>query len=252
MEASHTSILVGISIHAPRAGSDRSLCAYANSFPISIHAPRAGSDPRFSLRIASAQDFNPRSPCGERPRIWWNSARSSYFNPRSPCGERRRMRLYIRTNTEFQSTLPVRGATRLAIRERWLREHFNPRSPCGERHDSIALPSATGTFQSTLPVRGATLSLGLSTHGLAISIHAPRAGSDQRRWVYLGQHTNFNPRSPCGERRRICTTRFCRDNFNPRSPCGERQCWRAQLDREGRFQSTLPVRGATIKTSKVG
>ena len=91
------------------------------------------------------------------------------------------MRLYIRTNTEFQSTLPVRGATRLAIRERWLREHFNPRSPCGERHDSIALPSATGTFQSTLPVRGATRGRVCGQWMKSISIHAPRAGSDPMR-----------------------------------------------------------------------
>ena len=99
VEASHTSILVGISIHAPRAGSDRSLCAYANSFPISIHAPRAGSDPRFSLRIASAQDFNPRSPCGER--------HDSIALPSA-------------TGT-FQSTLPVRGATRGRVCGQWMK-----------------------------------------------------------------------------------------------------------------------------------
>ena len=133
VEASHTSILVGISIHAPRAGSDRSLCAYANSFPISIHAPRAGSDPRFSLRIASAQDFNPRSPCGERPRIWWNSA----------------FKL-------FQSTLPVRGATSdaLVYKNKYGISIHAPRAGS----DAACNPRtvAARTFQSTLPVRGAT------------------------------------------------------------------------------------------------
>ena len=34
-----------------------------------------------------------------------------------------------------------------------------------------------------------------------ISIHAPRAGSDvfPKRWIH--EAINFNPRSPCGERR---------------------------------------------------
>ena len=36
--------------------------------------------------------------------------------------------------------------------------------------------------------------------GDAISIHAPRAGSDRRTLWIRPQHTDFNPRSPCGER----------------------------------------------------
>ena len=114
-------------------------------------------------------------------------------------------------------------------------------------------------FQSTLPVWGATVS------ACGRCRPCPR----------------FNPRSPCGERRRgrCCATVWgaTTDNisqlsglsgFNPRSPCGERQCTaaigRALLDvsihapRVGSdytfaangqnfyvFQSTLPVWGAT-------
>ena len=133
----------------------------------------------------------------------------------------------------------------------------------------------------------------------SISIHAPRVGSDcnpgLRSWpVRLFQSTlpvwgattatspgipdgwNFNPRSPCGERRwsrnfepvegwiSIHAPRVGSDHFrlviintildfNPRSPCGERR------DREcthGRhhagFQSTLPVWGATYRLSATG
>ena len=55
---------------------------------ISIHAPRVGSDLiTFSSRIA-LYDFNPRSPCGERPGVHVQYRASAYFNPRSPCGER--------------------------------------------------------------------------------------------------------------------------------------------------------------------
>ena len=57
--------------------------------------------------------------------------------------------------TAFQSTLPVRGATRTA----------------GEYQ-------ITKEFQSTLPVRGATKKVGAAYGEADISIHAPRAGSD--------------------------------------------------------------------------
>ena len=61
-------------------------------------------------------------------------------------------------------------------------------------------------------------------HGVNISIHAPRTGSDScSRLQVRGSY-----------------------NFNPRSPHGERQATIAQLDNKTAFQSTLPARGATI------
>ena len=101
---------------------------------ISIHAPHAGSDLTHVAKITSALDFNPRSPCGERragrrdyaagtgisihaPHAGSDSgwlsgiAITSYFNPRSPCGERRGFDFLVPSVVEFQSTLPMRGAT---------------------------------------------------------------------------------------------------------------------------------------------
>ena len=57
-----------------------------------------------------------------------------------------------------------------------------------------------------------------------ISIHAPRVGSD---------HGN----APGG--------RLLQD-FNPRSPCGERPALKPRRYGHKRFQSTLPVWGATL------
>ena len=56
-----------ISIHAPRVGSDLA----TNTRPtahvkISIHAPRVGSDIREHKIMRVLANFNPRSPCGER------------------------------------------------------------------------------------------------------------------------------------------------------------------------------------------
>ena len=78
-----------------------------------------------------------------------------YFNPRSPCGERRFTASEMVRIKEFQSTLPVRGATTIdtevlsfviisihapragsdALEGLCFRRtcYFNPRSPCGER-----------------------------------------------------------------------------------------------------------------------
>ena len=56
---------------------------------ISTHAPRTGSDSSHSGSSSQSADFNPRSPHGERPRPGNTAGRAS----------------------EFQPTLPARGAT---------------------------------------------------------------------------------------------------------------------------------------------
>ena len=85
-------------------------------------------------------------------------------------------------------------------------------------------------FQSTLPARGATPAASQSQQPPAISIHAPRTGSDDGRRRTSAAAKDFNPRSPHGERRGILS-----------SPTDER-----------RFQSTLPARGATCGCSPCG
>ena len=78
-----------------------------------------------------------------------------------------------------------------------------------------------------------------------ISIHAPRVGSDVVHDFILVYLKDFNPRSPCGERPLVKFNAFYSDNFNPRSPCGERRENHPNYGKCGRFQSTLPVWGAT-------
>ena len=78
----------GISIHAPRVGSDVGNRAAVVVIAISIHAPRVGSDWRSPWRQGPWRNFNPRSPCGERPASPGCRLRQGHFNPRSPCGER--------------------------------------------------------------------------------------------------------------------------------------------------------------------
>ena len=212
---------------------------------ISTRAPLAGSDTPSSTASRSRFDFNPRSPCGERRRPpWFRRPTVCYFNPRSPCGERRtpsatsataatisiraplagsdldssspetatfefQSALPLRGATccarvgiaglRFQSALPLRGATCPFFRYRF-NGYFNPRSPCGERPSPVAKRCCSTRFQSALPLRGATRAM---RHCYKVSSY-------------------FNPRSPCGERQSPRYTAYSSHYFNPRSPCGER------------------------------
>ena len=146
----------------------------------------------------------------------------------------------------FQSTLPVGGATSQTTQRR----PGNPISihaPRGgsdaEFHKnivhrvSISIHAPRGgsdmvgwisfrrriLFQSTLPVGGATNNLHDPDQYRHISIHAPRGGSDEVMTIID-----------------IVT-----EDFNPRSPWGERRCLKVDRCPTKKFQSTLPVGGAT-------
>ena len=131
--------------------------------------------------------------------------------------------------------------------------NFNPRSPRGERRSGgVSVSTCPRQFQSTLPARGATRlrqkywtsplfqstlpARGATDNSLhmpnrsSISIHAPREGSDCARLQGFPDRWDFNPRSPRGERHRH------HDLF----------------PLPGRFQSTLPARGATTIFGSLG
>ena len=175
------------------------------------------------------------------------------FNPRSPCGERLSCAASVLVMVLFQSTLPVWGATLGRMCYLPIRRYFNPRSPCGERPASpswpeapfdfnprspcgerllqVVQPSLCVIFQSTLPVWGATYNSG----SVSLSLR------------------HFNPRSPCGERRWYCGCLCDRSvDFNPRSPCGERLSAPTAASYAAKFQSTLPVWGATYLAALEG
>ena len=146
----------GISIHAPRTGSDALILLgllvevlFQSTLPargatnsygiinnckrISIHAPRTGSDDGRRRTSAAAKDFNPRSPHGER-------------RPPRPA---------LAIPTKFQSTLPARGATRTPDRNGG-KKVFQSTLPARGATDRIIIRRANTSFQSTLPARGAT------------------------------------------------------------------------------------------------
>ena len=133
-------------------------------------------------------------------------------------------KLIRRAAKKFQSTLPLRGATRDLRKDPKKQHHFNPRSPYGERPSPEVPSSRWPVFQSTLPLRGATGSIFFLLIYFTISIHAPLTGSDAdalfvRSIIRISIHAPLTGSDL--ENRRIIDAE---KNFNPRSPYGERPC----------------------------
>ena len=167
------------------------------------------------------------------------------FNPRSPCGER------LPSGGIFRGIFPISIHAPLAGSDIWvsigihkfgyfnprspcgerqglwecfrLSRYFNPRSPCGERLHIKRHINIPVDFNPRSPCGERPLLVKNYLRGISISIHAPLAGSDFGMPTTVPTTTDFNPRSPCGERLRPSQNALI----------------------ESKFQSTLPLRGAT-------
>ena len=148
-----------ISIHAPRTGSDDEQLRKELDQQISIHAPRTGSDICSGVASGVPHKFQSTLPARGATApftIFWIN---SLFIPiPAPL-----------TGSDISGVMPACCAT-----------YFNPRSPHGERPSyCFMVISRLLLFQSTLPARGATPCPQGHSPGRAISIHAPRTGSDR-------------------------------------------------------------------------
>ena len=217
-----------ISIHAPRTGSDHpALRRASESLPISIHAPRTGSDDGSRRHFEKRGNFNPRSPHGERRADVKLTLKQCSFQSTLPArGATDRVELKDRAFL-FQSTLPARGATLLE-----------------------GNPGKQKLFQSTLPARGATYLLTRMVVSPLISIHAPRTGSDTACWATAPSRSNFNPRSPHGERPGESSISSQLSQFQSTLPARGATLLVNGLWHDQIFQSTLPARGATQRPAR--
>ena len=110
--------------------------------------------------------------------------------------------------------------------------NFNPRSPHGERLADSHSRMRRMIFQSTLPARGATRGGGDDVGRVAaISIHAPRTGSDAVADALEAMSEGISIHAP-------------------RTGSDTRTAWRTPP--RFLFQSTLPARGATTGLSITG
>ena len=223
-----------ISIHAPREGSDAELHAVDAAFQLfQSTLPARGATPDFFV-VRLAHDISIHAPRegsdadGDDCRLL--ILRISIHAPRE--GSDAREVEIVRAGFLFQSTLPARGATdrpdsgtarsRISIhapREgsdgdpplvQKARSHFNPRSPRGERPARLWRSPRIFSYFNPRSPRGERLRrCSARTEGYAISIHAPREGSDRSGDQSGVARFYFNPRSPRGERRQDARASCC-------------------------------------------
>ncbi len=123
---------------------------------------------------------------------------------------------------------------------------FNPRAPRGARHHEWKLVYRQQPFQSTRPARGATKRKARSLLTLGVSIHAPRAGRDEKCLIAINHSSGVSIHAPrAGRDTNEFTLRSSARSFNPRAPRGARRPARANRRAALLFQSTRPARGAT-------
>ena len=172
-------------------------------------------------------NFYPRSPRGERPRLLLclrACVHISIHAPREGSDDGRRVG--CRGYHDISIHAPREGSDQRSAASSPAPMYFYPRSPRGERRlDGPQSTQKVVEFLSTLPARGATLpfSLGART-SKAISIHAPREGSDLTAEGVALMRRTFLSTLPA---------RGATDGGYRRA-------------RTGGFLSTLPARGATI------
>ena len=106
---------------------------------------------------------------------------------------------------------------------------------------------------STLaPLAGSDEMNNVPFYKIIISTLAPLAGSDVYLQIHRTDGTDFNPRSPRGERRLPMIVWVSRLRyFNPRSPRGERLGMGKKVAEDWAFQPSLPSRGATSRSASL-
>ena len=145
---------------------------------ISIHASREGSDKCTGYRRFRCADISIHA---------------------SREGSDAELTDKIEQKRQFQSTLPVREATRCS-----------------------AIRTPLNIFQSTLPAREATIGGGVCwpKREFQSTLPAREATAERKSAAFSAVH--FNPRFPQGKRRVVDVSRCCDVYFNPRFPQGER------------------------------
>ena len=221
-------------------------------------------------------NFNPRSPYGERLGGKLRPGVELLISIHAPhTGSDKTAVFKTAKQVQFQSTLPIRGATAPDVRSvsGSLISIHAPHT--GSDSSARSALSIVSVFQSTLPIRGATSFMDAgkrqryfnprSPYGerhilfrfplvTSISIHAPHTGSDfalVRRCHQSGISIHAPHTGSDGYK---CKHSLCmvisihadgsghnlQSHFNPRSPYGERPTDTQYVKYCFRFQSTLP------------
>ena len=215
-----------ISIHTPLAGSDAAFrMRLASSTVFQSTLPLRGATKRvwasnnleifqstlplrgatLDLTLASAGvDISIHTPLAGSDRPYTSSPKYSLlFQSTLPLrGATAEQLLRLQTNS-FQSTLPLRGATRVHVRDAVLDlDVISIHTPlAGSDFDHRFRCFRTCAISIHTPLAGSDKKFLTAPYAYIISIHTPLAGSDLPAGARTVSATNFNPHSPCGERR---------------------------------------------------
>ena len=194
---------------------------------ISIHAPRTGSDCKSRSKRLSKRTFQSTLPA--------RGATDPLTNVAISCGS-------------ISIHAPRTGSDRNTSHTISTQEHFNPRSPHGERHLQALKVVTDKAFQSTLPARGATLHAYNDALQQAISIHAPRTGSDAPFAAINPPTIGFQSTLPArGATKRSRAGGASGAHFNPRSPHGERHLFYQRVEVWRRISIHAPRTGSDFQ-----
>ena len=168
--------------------------SFASRFQSTL--PARGATACHTSGLPLLRHFNPRSPHGERLADSLSEMAQSLISIHAPrTGSDHGVEVAFQQGG-ISIHAPRTGSDHITSSIANRPRNFNPRSPHGERHKFPGALLADAEFQSTLPARGAT-PRGCHIHvGQAISIHAPRTGSDARHGFQLTRTLAFQSTLP--------------------------------------------------------
>ena len=191
-----------ISTHAPLAGRDRRHCSTSAAGRISTHAPLAGRDNRLQYASNQTKLFQPTRPLRGATKTDVSRSCWTRFQPTRPLRGATGQATEAAAHLAFQPTRPLRGATRLTLPPFGRIAHFNPRAPCGARLQLFRSVVDFLLFQPTRPLRGATAGASLVRVIPVFQPTRPLRGATSSGTARTTTYTYFNPRAPCGARRK--------------------------------------------------
>ena len=149
-------------------------------------------------RQADNADFNPHSPCGERRSDSAHLPRSAAISIHTPHAGSDKMQAAIDAYFEISIHTPHAGSD--------FDVHF-------------FVHRCTSSFQSTLPMRGATPNACMRRGSwLRFQSTLPMRGATSFWVISNNDSINFNPHSPCGERRSVPMARTMVDHISIHTP----------------------------------
>ena len=195
-------------------------------------------------------DFNPRVPCGTRQAVLQCARHHLSISTHASLAGRDLLRAMFMPVRLISTHASLAGRDDPAPTADASRPNFNPRVPCGTRQKSMALNPNGDRFQPTRPLRDATGLWLYERDIVAISTHASLAGRDGENASNCDVLPYFNPRVPCGTRRRFRARGAGGNHFNPRVPCGTRPSPPRRWANRSLFQPTRPLRDATSRAGQ--